>query len=202
MVARIGPVTAVSAIGSVEDAAVYRNDEIDQDQTNGLAVNAARTDLIDTVSGTIASGRWLDDALASYPTVVIGATTADRLGISQTDGSVAVWLGDQWFTVVGILEPVPLAPELDSSALVGWPVAADLLGFDGSPTTIYERSDEAAVADVRGVLPAAVNPAHPEEVAVSRRQHNGHRSPRTSHRNRATAGPGRNPGPHTPAILG
>lgn len=168
MVARIGPVTAVSALGAVQDAAVYRNDEINESQTNGLAVNAARTDLIDTVSGTIASGRWLDDALATYPAVVLGASAGDRLGISQTDGSVAVWLGDQWFTVVGILDPVPLAPELDSSALIGWPVARDLLGFDGSPTTIYERSDERAVDDVRAVLPATVNPAHPEEVAVSR----------------------------------
>lgn len=52
--------------------------------------------------------------------------------------------------------------------MIGWPIASDLLGFDGSPTTIYERSDESAVDDVRAVLPATVNPANPEEVAVSR----------------------------------
>jgi putative ABC transport system permease protein len=168
MVARIGPVTTVSAIGAVADTAVYRNDEIPEEQTNGLAVNAARTDLLDTVSGTVASGRWLDDALASYPAVVLGASAAERLGISQTDGSVEVWLGDEWFTIVGVLDPVPLAPELDSSVMIGWPIASDLFGFDGSPTTIYERSDESAVDDVRAVLPATVNPSHPEEVEVSR----------------------------------
>ena len=64
--------------------------------------------------------------------MVLGATTAERLGISQTDGSIAVWLGEQWFTVVGILDPAPLAPELDPAALVGWPVAEELLGFDGA----------------------------------------------------------------------
>jgi putative ABC transport system permease protein len=168
MVARIGPVTSVSAVGEVDDAFVYRSDRIDELVTNGILTMAARPDLLDAVSGEVASGRWLDDALASYPTVVLGATTAERLGISQTDGSVAVWLGERWFPVVGILEPAPLAPELDPAALVGWPVAEELLGFDGSPTTLYERSPESRVEDVRAVLPASANPENPEEITVSR----------------------------------
>ena len=167
MVARIGPVTAVSAVGAV-DANVYRNDQIDEARTNGITTLAARPDLLDTVSGELASGRWLDDALADFPTVVLGATTAERLGISHTDGSVAVWLGERWFTVVGTLDPAPLAPELDSAALIGWPIAEELLGYDGAPTRLYERSPEERVDDVRTVLPATVNPANPEEVTVSR----------------------------------
>ena len=63
---------------------------------------------------------------------------------------------------------MPLAPELDSAALIGWPIAQQMLGFDGSPTRLYERSADAAVTDVRAVLPATVNPANPEEVTVSR----------------------------------
>jgi putative ABC transport system permease protein len=168
MVARIGPVTSVSAVGTVDDAFVYRNDHIDELVTNGITTLAARPDLLRAVGGEVASGRWLDDALADFPTVVLGATTAERLGISQTDGSVAVWLGERWFTVVGILAPAPLAPELDATALVGWPIAQDLLGYDGAPTRLYERSPESRVEDVRAVLPATVNPENPEEVTVSR----------------------------------
>ena len=167
MVARLGPVTAVSAVGEI-DAAVYRNDEIDETQTNGLAVLAARTDLLGTVGGDVASGRWLDDALSAYPVVVLGANAAERMGIDEVDGSVSVWLGGEWFTVAGILEPVPLAPELASAVLIGWTAATELLGFDGAPTTIYERSAESQVDAVRAVLPATVNPANPEEVTVSR----------------------------------
>jgi putative ABC transport system permease protein len=167
MVARIDPVETVTAVGAV-DANVYRNNQIDQAQTNAISTMAVRTDLLDTVGGEVASGRWLDEALSDFPTVVLGATTAQRLGMSHTNGSAAVWLGDQHFTVVGILEPVPLAPELDSAALIGWPVAQEVLGFDGAPTRIYERSPEATVADVRAVLPATVNPANPQEVTVSR----------------------------------
>jgi putative ABC transport system permease protein len=168
MVARIGPVTSVSAVGAVDDAFVYRSDHIDELKTNGITTLAARPDLLKTVSGEVASGRWLDEALTAHPTVVLGATTAERLGISQTDGSVAVWLGERWFTVVGILAPAPLAPELDAAALVGWPIATRMLGFDGAPTRLYERSPESQVDEVRAVLPPTVNPANPEEVRVSR----------------------------------
>jgi putative ABC transport system permease protein len=167
MVARIGPVMSVSAVGAV-DAFVYRTDRIDELKTNGITTLAARPDLLETVGGEIASGRWLDHALAAYPTVVLGATTAQRLGISRSDGGVAVWLGERWFTVVGILAPAPLAPELDAAALVGWPIAETLLDYEGAPTRLYERSPDSRVEEVRAVLPPTVNPANPEEVRVSR----------------------------------
>jgi putative ABC transport system permease protein len=168
MVARIGPVTSVSAVGEVDDAFVYRNDQIDELKTNGITTLAARPDLLETVGGEVASGRWLDEALATHPTVVLGATTAERLGVSRTDGRAAVWLGEQRFTVVGVLAPAPLAPELDAAALVGWPIAQRRLGYDGAPTRLYERSPDSQVDDVRAVLGATVNPANPQEVAVSR----------------------------------
>jgi putative ABC transport system permease protein len=168
MVARIDSVTSVSAVGAIDDAFVYRNDEIDDAKTNGITTMAARPDLLETVSAEIASGRWLDDAMAEFPTVVLGAITAERLGISRTDGTVAVRLGDEWFTVVGVLAPAPLAPELDAAALIGWPVAQELLGYDGAPTKLYERSPESQVDDVRALLPATVNPENPQEVTVSR----------------------------------
>jgi putative ABC transport system permease protein len=168
MAARIGAVTAASAIGGVPGANVYRNEHIDPNQTNALAVYAAHPDLLETVSGTLAAGRFVDEALSLFPTVVLGTTAAELLGISQVDGSVNVWLGGHWFTVVGILDQVPLAPELNMAALIGWAVAEDLLGFDRSPTTLFTRSAESDVATVRDLLPASVNPSNPEEVAVGR----------------------------------
>ncbi|WP_129841595.1 ABC transporter permease [Streptomyces sp. RFCAC02] len=170
MVDRLDQVTSVSAVGTLADTAVYRNDGIDEAETNSLAVSAARTDLLDTVGGTVAAGRWLDDAVGSYPAVVLGADAADLLGISpeRADGSVSVWLGGEWFTVVGILDPVALAPELDSAALIGWQAAEDLAGDSVPPSVLYERSDESAVEEVSELLPATVNPEVPSEVLVSR----------------------------------
>jgi putative ABC transport system permease protein len=168
MIRRIGPVRSATGTGVVGGTYVYRTDRIPAEENNGISVLAARTDLPRTVGAGMASGTWLNPATSQYPTVVLGHTTARRLGISRATPDTQVWLGGRWFTVIGILRPVPLAPELDTAALVGWPQAESTLGFDGHPTTVYERSADDAVTDVAAVLPATANPAHPEQVQVSR----------------------------------
>jgi putative ABC transport system permease protein len=165
MVGRIGPVQSVSATGVVE-AAVYRNDHIPAERTGSIAVLAVRLDLLGTVGGRIGSGTWLNPATARYPAVVLGATAARRLDV-RTAGQ-RVWLGGRWFGVAGVLDPVPLAAELDGTALVGWPAAQSYLNFDGHPGTIYCRSAQSQVEAVRAVLAATVNPQSPYEVRVSR----------------------------------
>lgn len=168
MVERIGPVESVSAIGSVNDAKVYRNDRIPTTESGGIGTYAARTNLPGTVGATIASGTWLNNATGQYPAVVLGAAAAVHLGIGQAGPDRQIWLGSQWFTVVGILDPVPLAPELDLGALIGWPAAHRYLDFDGHATTIYTRADPDRVDLVRGLLARTANPAQPNEVNVSR----------------------------------
>ena len=69
--------------------------------------------------------------------------------------------------MIGILRPVPLAPALDESALVGFPAADALLGLDGHPTQIYLRALPDQVQPVVSVLPFTANPAQPEAVQVS-----------------------------------
>jgi putative ABC transport system permease protein len=168
MIGRIGPVSAVSATGRVADAAVYRSDRIPKPETNGLSVEAVSLNLPQTVGATVGTGIWLNGATARYPAVVLGADAAERLGIGRLDPSLVVRVGGRWFTVIGVLDPVPLAPELDSAVLIGWEAAAAHLGFDGHPTTVYTRSAERSVEAVRSVLPATANPEQPNEVRVSR----------------------------------
>jgi putative ABC transport system permease protein len=168
MVGRIGPVTQVAATGQMPEAKVYRSDRIPAAETGGIATRAAGLELLDTVGATVADGTWLNAATARYPAVVLGARAAERLGLGAAGPDVQVSIGGRWFTVVGILAPVPLAPELDLSALLGWQAAAAYLGFDGHPTTVYTRSADEAVSAVRGVLAATANPEAPNEVEVSR----------------------------------
>ncbi|GAA4727094.1 ABC transporter permease [Phytohabitans rumicis] len=165
MVGRIGPVTGVSATGKVS-ASVYRTDLVPTGQSGGIAVLAAELDLLDVVRGRIDTGDWLNPATAEYPAVVLGDGAARRLDIRRA--GLRVWLGGEWFTVAGILDPIPLAAEIDAAALVGWPAAEHYLGFDGHPTTVYTRAVETRVEAVRGVLGASVNPAAPNEVRISR----------------------------------
>lgn len=165
MIGRIGPVQSAAATGQV-DAYVYRNEFVPAGQTSSVEVLAADQDLPATVGATVYAGSWLTPATGRYPAVVLGHQAATRLDLA-TPG-LRVWLGQRWFSVVGVLDPVPLAPELDSAALVGWQAAETYLGFDGHPTTVYARSVESQVAAVRMVLGRTANPAAPNEVAVSR----------------------------------
>ncbi|MBI4218566.1 MAG: ABC transporter permease, partial [Chloroflexi bacterium] len=95
------------------------------------------------------------------------ARTAQRLGMGAVSGQ-QIWLGGRSFTVVGILDPVPLVPRLDLGALIGWDAAGRYLGFDGDITTVYTRTDPNSVEAVRGLLARTANPASPNEVDVSR----------------------------------
>jgi putative ABC transport system permease protein len=165
MLRRVGPVERVAATGNT-DATVRRSDLIPEVETGGISVLAADPELLGTLGGELADGRFLNRATARYPAVVLGAKAAERLGV--TGAGRQVWLGGRWFTVVGILRPVTLAPEIDRAALVGFPAAEAFLGSDGSPGTVYIRADPDQVEAVREVLPATANPANPNEVRVSR----------------------------------
>jgi putative ABC transport system permease protein len=167
MVGRIPAVTSVTATAKT-GAHVYRSEHMPPAETGSIAVLAARTDLPATLRARVASGAWLNPATAAYPAVVLGSTAAQRLGIVTASSDVQVWLGDQWFTVVGVLAPITLAPELDNAALIGWPVAISRLRVDGYPTTIYTRSRDDAVVAVQAILARTANPEHPNEPEVSR----------------------------------
>src|SRR5438046_6127310 len=67
-----------------------------------------------------------------------------------------------------MLRPVERAPEIDKSVLIGLPVAADQLGYDGHPTRIYVRAQTDRTAAVRDMLARAADPEAPEQVTVSR----------------------------------
>ena len=167
MIRRLTGVQEVAAVENV-NATVRRSNLIDKDETGGIAVVAADVSLLGTLGGTVREGRWLDAATSRYPTVVLGSVAAERLGIERWHPGLQVWLGNRWFTVIGILAPVPLSPDLDRSVLIGNGVARRLLDADGSASTIYIRADPDAVAAARELLAQAANPEHPEETSVAR----------------------------------
>ncbi len=159
-------VQTASWTASLEGVNAFRNERVNRNETNSIRVSVADGELPRTVGAKLAAGEWLNDATNSLPVVVLGAKTAGYLGV--TEPGELVELGGTLFQVAGILQPVPLAPELDTQALIGAGIAEAEFGFDGSPTTVYERSDDERVVEVRGLLPAALNPESPSGVEVSR----------------------------------
>ncbi|MFI5927787.1 ABC transporter permease [Micromonospora sp. NPDC051543] len=170
MVARIGPVTRVSAVANTHTL-VRRSDRTDPQDGSGLSVLAARLDLLPAINARVHIGHWLTPATERFPTVVLGSMAAARLGVGdvpETGPGPQVMIGRTWFTVVGILATTPLLPDIDRSVLVGWPAAGQYLNFDGHPTVLYIQSREESVEAVRAVLPQTIDPAQPGQVQVSR----------------------------------
>jgi putative ABC transport system permease protein len=167
MIGRLSAVQAVSAIGLL-DLNAYQHNHIPTIQTGGVVVYTTTIDLPDTVGAVMAAGRWLDEARAEFPAVVLGQRAAARLGISKRHMGVQIWLSQRWVTVTGILEPVTLVPSLDFGVFLGWPAAAHYFDIDADITMVFVRADPTAVAEVSAVLGKAANPSDPNEVQVSR----------------------------------
>ncbi len=117
---------------AVAGEAVRRNVLVDENNTSGIAVLATDRRLPATLRTTMAAGRFLTAADVAYPTVVLGSVAARRLGIPDLRATPQVYLGDQYYTVVGILDPVPLDSSIDRAALIGLPVWRSA---PSSPTT-------------------------------------------------------------------
>jgi putative ABC transport system permease protein len=168
MIRRVSGVQATASVKVLSGVSVRRNQLIDETETGGIAVAAAEPSLPGTVGAQLASGRFLSAASERYPVVVLGAAAAERLGVTRT--GVRLWLGERWFQVIGILEPVALASAFDTAALIGFPAAADRCGADASASasTIYVRASPDDIAAVRSLLGRTSNPERPEEVEVSR----------------------------------
>lgn len=167
MVGRIGTVLQVSAVSST-DASVLRTDFIPSGQTGGVSVVAAESDLLDTLGGSVASGTFLDGAALEYPAAVLGSVAAERLGIRSVENGVAVWLGETWVEVIGVLDPFPLAADLDRAVIVGTEAAERFLDQDLVPGTVYLRVNPDFITETRDIIPRTVDPENPEEVEVSR----------------------------------
>ena len=170
MIRRVAGVGQAAPTAILGGPRVYRTGKVPVYDTGGLAARAADPSLLAVLGGTVREGTFLNAATSRYPVTVLGYQAAQTLGISSAAAPgppPRVLIGGQWFTVAGILNPLPLAPEIDRSALVGFGVAASLLGYDGRPSRIYVRTDVTRTAQVASLLGPMANPEDPGGAAVS-----------------------------------
>jgi putative ABC transport system permease protein len=168
MIAAISGVTQVQETGSVTGS-VYTSPLIPAVDTNAIGIDAASLGLLRAIATTVGQGSYLNAATAQEPVCVLGAATAQRLGIDRVYSGERIWAGNLWCYVAGILNPVgfPALSAIDSSVLVGFPAAQRYFGFDGQPSTIYVRARSSQVNAVDNLLAATANPEDPSEVDVS-----------------------------------
>lgn len=166
----------VAHTGLVKGENVYRSSMIPEGNSGGLQVRATSLNLPAVLNTGIARGTWLNEGTAQGPVAVLGAAAAKRLGIDRVHPDQRIWLGDHWFNVAGILKPSPLASDIDTSALVGYPAAQTYLGYvsmiggeeqAGPPSSIYARAATGHEAALQSLLAPTANPEAPNEVDVS-----------------------------------
>jgi len=169
-------VQLVAHTALMKDEKVYRNPMIPVGNTGGLQVRATGLNLPSVLNTGVARGNWLNEGTAREPVAVLGSAAAKQLGIDRVYPDQRIWLGDQWFNVAGVLKPSPLASDVDSSALIGYPAAQKYLGYvsvvrgeekAGPPSTIYARVATGHEAAVQSLLAQTANPEAPNEVNVS-----------------------------------
>jgi putative ABC transport system permease protein len=167
MVAEMQGVTAVQYTGAVSSVNAYRSPYIPSINTNALSVDASSLGLPAVVGTSVAQGTYLNAATANEPVAVLGYAAAQRLGIDRILPGEKIWVGGMWFYVVGILNSATLAPEIDSSILIGFSAAEKYFGFDGHPSELYVRAQNSQVNAVYNLLAAQANPENPNQVNVS-----------------------------------
>jgi putative ABC transport system permease protein len=172
----LGDVQRLAHTALLKGKSVYRSRMIPATNTGGLQVRATSLDLLAVLDTGVARGAWLNPGTAREPVAVLGSTAAQRLGIDRIFPDQRIWLGGRWFNVAGVLGPSPLEPDIDNSALIGYPAAQRYLGHvslvrgertAGPPSAIYVRADTDHVAAVQALLAPTANPRAADEVDVS-----------------------------------
>ena len=102
MIARLPGVIAVQDTGTVNVSA-YKSPRIPSIETNALSVDATTLGLPAVAGTSLAQGRFLNPATAREPVAVLGAATAQLLGIDRIRPGMRIWVGGRWFSVTGIL---------------------------------------------------------------------------------------------------
>lgn len=166
-IGRIGPVDLVADTVTLDESP-RRNDLVSENETKGITVVAADVDLVDTLKGSVADGVWLTDATSAYQNVVLGSVAAERFGVTGLDEGTQLRIGDEWFTIVGVLGEFPLSEDLDRSVFIGKEAAASTFETELNPSAIYVRTDPDQIDAVRGVLSSTADPESPDEVSISR----------------------------------
>jgi putative ABC transport system permease protein len=169
MVGALPGVTAVQYTGQLSSVNAYRSRYIPAVDTNALSVDASSTGLPAGVSTSIAQGRYLNAATENEPVAVLGNQAAQLLGIDRLFLGEKIWVGGMWFYLAGILKPAVLAPEIDTSVLIGFPAAEKYFHFDGHPSELYVRTQDTQSATTRvdSLLGYQSYPEDPGAVDVS-----------------------------------
>jgi len=168
---RLNGVVASGAIADVPNPGQVRTvPVIDPTGENSrtVPVVAASSGVLDAVRGHIAAGRWFDDGHVSRadPVAIVGADLATELGITRLDLQPGLFIGDELFTVIGIIDEALRDRGFVGSVIIPSTVAAERFGVT-RPERVVIEVDLGAADLIALQAPVALSPNAPENVSAA-----------------------------------
>lgn len=133
-----------------------------------LSVQAVSPGLYDAVRAKLATGRLTDQLMSSRAerVAVLGATAAQRLGITDLEQLPAIKVGDQVFLVIGIVSEVARQFDLLAAVIIPEGTARDLYRLQ-APGMVVVETRIGATSLIARQAPQALRPDNPEGLKVA-----------------------------------
>ncbi len=168
---RLNGVVASGAIADVPNPGQVRTVPVidpSGESSRTVPVVAASSGVLDAVRGHIAAGRWFDDGhvLRADPVAVVGADLANDLGITRLDLQPGLFIGDQLFTVIGIVDESLRDRGFLGSVIIPSSVASGRFGVT-RPERVVIEVDLGAADLIALQAPVALSPNAPENVSAA-----------------------------------
>ncbi|KAB8289438.1 MacB-like periplasmic core domain-containing protein [Bifidobacterium ramosum] len=142
-----------------EKIQIFKNQLVPTSNGNALALNIMAPGALDAIGATYAHGHGIDRNNEHLPVAVLGSEAAWRLGV--TDVGDRVLIDNEWYGVIGILDPLPQAETLNTSAIIGkaWALAhyPDQAADIAKINAIYVRTVAGDAETLRRMIAHAAN---------------------------------------------
>jgi len=129
---------------------------------------AASAELLDTLGGTVTTGRMFDVGhdVRGDRVAVIGAREAERLAINRVDSQPSIFIGGTAYAVVGVIDGLERRADLLDAVIIPTGAARADFGLEGAGS-VQARIVVGAGPQVKDQAPLTLNPTDPEAVEVA-----------------------------------
>jgi ABC-type antimicrobial peptide transport system permease subunit len=172
---RLLPLNGVEAAGAFADVSVgdalIRSVPIRDPRGQNefqMQVIAASPGLLDALRGTVLLGRTFDVGHVERAdrVVVLGSEAARRLGVDRVDNLPAIYIGEDLYTVIGVVGELRRERSLTGAVWLPSGTAADRFGT-GGPQEVVVETAIGATGLIAGQAPVALSPNAPEALRVN-----------------------------------
>jgi ABC-type antimicrobial peptide transport system permease subunit len=170
---RLNGVNGAGAMGPVDvGSALVRSvpipDPLAQTEFQ-MSVFGVSPGLLSATRGVLATGRWFDSGHSERAdrVAILGTGAAQRLNVTRVDQQPVVFIGEDAFVVIGILDSVRRQPELLNGVILPEGTARDVYGYT-SASTVQIDVEIGAASLIAEQAAIALSPDEPSLLRVQK----------------------------------